>query len=193
MVGARGRGREGEGVLNGTESQSGKMSRCWGRTVETVVKHCQCAYCPELRTQRWLHQPAFSLTCMSPQFYNRCWQTEAGPRWKAPRPREPTEGLHCVQGRARAQGSLGSRERGMTGSWGPRGWEKGTPPLAGASMGAPPQGRQDSAKICCASGDMRPRGAAQAVHGWGVCVKELERPKPSATSLLARPSPQPPV
>lgn len=36
--GARGRGKGREGSKNGTESQPGKMSRCWGRTVETVVE-----------------------------------------------------------------------------------------------------------------------------------------------------------
>lgn len=169
-----GKGRE---CLTGTESQSGKMSRCWGRTVETVVKHCQCAYCPELRTQRWLHQPAFSYVYVSTVL-----QQMPADRGRAAPGRLPGHGsrqrVYTVQkGGPGPRAPLGSRERGMTGSWGPRGGEKGHP-LAGGQHGCTPQGRQDSAYLLCVRGTMSPGATSRA---WdGACVKELERPKPSA-------------
>lgn len=109
-----------------------------------------------------------------------------GRAWKAPRPREPTEGLHCAEGRARAQGSPGQSREGHDWILGSEGWGERAPPGRGPAW-VHPTGQAGLRVSAVRPGDDEPRGHKPCM-GWGVC--ERAGTSEAQRRLLLAPAPR---
>lgn len=109
------------------------------------------ALLPELLYSKKMAAPAsLHLVYVSTVLQQMPGRQRPGRAWKAPRPTGADRGSTLCR-RGQGPGApLGSR-RGMTGSWGPEGGEKGHP-LKGGPHGCTPQARQDSAYLTAVRG-----------------------------------------